>query len=333
MQRRNLLALFSVFVLVPTLCSAQDLQKKILSGYAREEGSGQVISGVHIELQNSMGTPFAYAFTDGNGEYQFDDMGGGDCYIVAEHKGYQATHEFVRPDGSNHMYKDVFLRPEGAPASPKTVSPVSEHQLSIPHKAQEAFDKGVELVIQKSDYRGAVAQFAKAIDRYPSYYEAYAAMGLAESKMGDTDAAETALRKSIVLSAEKYPQAMIDLASMYNGKKRFTDAEPLLRKAIALDASSWNGQFELAVSLGGQNRFKEAVVSATAARDLKPDNPQIYLMLYNLHIEVDDYTAALADADAYLKLKPTGATADRVRSMQEKLRKDMQNAGNNPGHS
>lgn len=100
MQRRNLFVLLSVVLLAPTLCSAQDLQRKILSGYAREEGTGQVISGVHIELQNSMGTPFAYTFTDGNGEYEFDDMGGGDCYIQAEHKGYQPAHDFVRPNGS-----------------------------------------------------------------------------------------------------------------------------------------------------------------------------------------------------------------------------------------
>lgn len=331
MQRRNVLLFFAVLFLLPILCSAQEFpgQKKILSGHIREEGTGRLLSDVRIDLQNSMGTPIAFAYSDGNGEYSFDDIGQGDCYALAQLKGYVATREFVRPDGSGHVYRDIFLRPEGAVSTSKTSNPVSEHQLTVPRKAQESFDKGVQLVVEKSDYRGAVAQFQHAIEKYPAYYEAYAAMGLADSKLGDADAAETALKTSISLSGEKYSQAMLDLASMYIDRKRFTDAEPLLRKVVALDASSSNGQFKLAVALRGQNKFKEAVASATAARDLKPDDPQIYLLLYNLHIQVNDFPAALADTDAYLKLSPTGPTADRVRHMQEEIRKGMQSPGTN----
>jgi tetratricopeptide (TPR) repeat protein len=135
------------------------------------------------------------------------------------------------------------------------------------------------------------------------------------------------------LSAEKYPQAMVDLAAMFNAQKRFSDAEPLLRKAIAVDASSWRGQFELAVALSGQQRFKEAVTCASAARDLKPETPQIYLLLYNLHIRTNDFPAALSDTQSYLKLTPDGATADRVRRMQEQVQKAVQSSGGNPGPS
>lgn len=329
MQRRYSRVLLSLLVLVPITCFGQEFQKKILSGYIREEGSGHVITSVHLELQNAMGTPIANAYSDGNGMYEFDDIGQGDCYVVAQHDGYVTTREFVRPDGSGHVYKDIFLRPEISGSASKSASPVSEHQLSIPTKARETFDKGVQLIVEKSDYRGAVAQFEKAISKYPSYYEAYAAMGLAQDKLGDAAAAEASLRKSIDLSAEKYPQAMVDLASILNGRKRFNEAEPLLRKAIALDASSWRAQFELATALAGENRFKEALPCAISARDLKPDNAQIYLLLYNLHIESDDFPAALQDADSYLKVEPTGHMADRVRKMREQLQKAVQSAPNN----
>jgi tetratricopeptide (TPR) repeat protein len=324
MQRRYARVLFSLLLLAPSSCFGQGTLKKALSGYIREEGSGHVISSARIELQNALGTPIANAYSDGNGAYEFDDIGGGDCYVVAQHEGYATFREFVRPDGSGHVYKDVYLRLIGADSSLKSVNPVSERQLSIPPKARESFEKGLQLIVEKSDYRGAVAQFSRAINQYPSYYEAYAAMGLAQNKMGDPTAAESALRKSIDLSAEKYSQAMIDLAAMFNGRKRFSEAEALLHKVIALDASSWRGQFELAVSLGGQQRFKEAVTCASAARDLKPDNPQIYLLLYNLHVQTDDFPGALRDADAYLKLTPEGAMADRVRKMRVELGKAVQ---------
>jgi tetratricopeptide (TPR) repeat protein len=327
MQRPYSRVLFSLLLLAPSSCLGQEIRKAI-SGYIREEGSGHIISEARIELQNSFGTPIANAYSDGNGAYEFDELGGGDFYLSAKHDGYEPTRQFVRPDGSGHVYLDVYLRIASRESGSKSGTPVSEHQLSIPPKARESFEKGVQLVVEKSDYRGAAAQFTRAIEQYPSYYEAYAAMGLAQNKMGDAVAAEAALRKSIDLSAEKYQQAMVDLASMFNGQKRFSDAEPLLRKVIALDASSWRGQFELASALGGQQHFKEAVACATAARDLKPDNPQIYLLLYNLHIQTDDFPAAVRDADGYLKLTPDGAMADRVRKMRVQLQKALQSAPN-----
>jgi len=320
--------LFALFLLAPSSSfgQGQESLKKVLSGYIREDGSGHIISEARIELQNAMGTPISFAYSDGNGMYEFDIPG--DCYVSVQHEGYAPVREFVRPDGSGHVYKDILLRMVSGESGSKAVNPISQHELSVPPKARESFEKGVQLVAEKSYYRGAVAQFTRATELYPSYYEAYAAMGLAQNRMGDAAAAETALRKSIELSAEKYPQAMIDLASMFNGQKRFSDAEPLLRKVIDLDASSWRGQFELASALSGQQRFKEAVACASAARDLKPDNPQIYLLLYNLHIHTDDFPGALQDADGYLKLTPDGPMADRVRKMRVQLQKAVQTAPN-----
>jgi tetratricopeptide (TPR) repeat protein len=328
MQRRYGWLFISLVLLATPFGFGQTPLKKVLSGYIREDGSGHVIKSARIELQNSFGSPIANAYSDGNGAYEFDDLGGGDFYLLAQHDGYETSRQFVRPDGSGHVYIDVYLRIVSGESAPKSVNPVSEHELSVPPKARESFQKGVQLVVEKSDFRDAVAEFTRAIEQYPSYYEAYAAMGLAQSKMGDAAAAVAALQKSIDLSAEKYPQAMIDLASIFNGQKRFSDAEPLLRKAIALDASSWRGQFELASALNGQQRFKEAVTCASAARDLKPDNPQIYLLLYNLHIHTDDFLGALRDADGYLKLAPDGAMADRVRKMRVQLQKAVQSAPN-----
>jgi tetratricopeptide (TPR) repeat protein len=308
--------------------------RKVVSGYIRVEGSGQLLKGAHIQILSPMGTPQDQAYSDQNGAYEFDDLGPGDFYIVVELSGYTTTREFVRPDGAPHVYKDVFLRP----ASPdettsKSAAPVSEHELSVPAKARQCFAKGVQLVLEKNDYRGAITEFSHAIERFSGYYEAYAAMGLAQYKMGDTAAAEASFRKSIHLSAEKYSQAMIDLASMLNQLKRYTESEPLLRKLVASDGSSWRGQYELAIALGGRQQFKEAVACASIARDLKPDNPQVYLLLYNLHIQSDDFAAALRDTDDYLKLSPESATADLVRLMREQVEKALRAPADQPAPS
>lgn len=322
MWQRSAQFLALLLFLTPGIGLAQLPTTIALSGYIREAGTGHVVGEARIELQNAMGTPIGFAYSDRNGVYQFSDIGG-DCYLSVTREGYESVREFVRPSGSNHVYKDVMMRLLNPSAAPKSVAPVSERELKIPSKAKQHFAKGIQLIVQKTDYRGAVNEFARAISKYPAYYEAYAAMGLAQNKMGDKVAAEASLRKSISVSGEKYPQAMVDLASMLNGEKHFSEAEPLLQKAVALDKSSWRAQFELADTLAGENRFKEAATSAVAARDLKPDNPQIYLLLYNLHIQSNDFASALADTRGYLKLSPNGAMADRVKQLQEQIEKNF----------
>jgi tetratricopeptide (TPR) repeat protein len=298
--------------------------RKSMSGYIREAGTGHVVASARVDLLNAMGSPVDSTYSDGNGMYAFNEIVG-DCYVEIHHDGYSPLREFVRPEGAPDVKKDFFLQPLAAGGSATGKSPVSQHELGVPAKARQAFDKGVQLVVEKSDYRGAVAEFNKAIAKYPDYYEAYAAMGLAQSKMGDAAAAEVALRKSIQMSNEKYQQALIDLGSLLNATKRFSEAEPLLRTALSLDATSWRAQYELAAALSGEKKFAAAIPVAASARDAKSDNPQIYLLLYTLHIETDNYSAAVADIDGYLKLSPNGPMADRVRKLRDQIEKQQLN--------
>jgi tetratricopeptide (TPR) repeat protein len=84
---------------------------------------------------------------------------------------------------------------------------VSAHQLTVPAKARQAFGKGLTLLNSQKDYPAAVTQFEAAVKACPSYYEAYAELGVAKYYAGDATAAEQALRKSIELSSGKYPYA------------------------------------------------------------------------------------------------------------------------------
>ena len=54
MRRRPARVLFSLLLLAPCTCSAQQQEplKKVLSGYIREEGTGHIVSEARIELQN-----------------------------------------------------------------------------------------------------------------------------------------------------------------------------------------------------------------------------------------------------------------------------------------
>ncbi|MGA2481888.1 MAG: tetratricopeptide repeat protein [Candidatus Acidiferrales bacterium] len=294
--------------------------KKSLAGYVRDQSTEKGIQSVRIDIQNAQGIVIATTFSGGDGAYSFDDTGS-DYYVLVQHEGYAPYRELVRTEGAGYVVRDLYLRRLDSAPGPNVANPISAHQLSVPSSARGAFEKGVRLVTEKSDYRGAVAEFQRAITQYPSYYEAYTAKGMAQYVLGDPTSAEASYRKAIELSLEKYPEAMLRLATMLNDASRFAEAEPPLRKTLALSDSSWRAYFELTRALIGQKRLAEAIDSAAKARDLKPDNPQTYILLYNLHIQANKYDLAVSDADGYLKLVPSGPASDRMRRMRDQVQR------------
>src|SRR5262249_37671938 len=140
---------------------------------------------------------------------------------------------------------------------------------------REAMTRGMMLAVEKSDYKGSIEQYQRAIKEFPGYYEAYMQMGLSYENLGDTAKAEEMMRTSIDLSKRKFGDALSSLAFLYSGQKRFADGEPLAREAIALNANSWDGHLELARALQGLDRPAEAETSALVVLRLRPDFVQV----------------------------------------------------------
>jgi tetratricopeptide (TPR) repeat protein len=197
--------------------------------------------------------------------------------------------------------------------------PVSARELSIPRMARESMDKGLALIDKKSDYRGSIKQFERAIKSYPEYYEAYTEIGIACMHTGNNPGAEQALRKAAELSREQDADVLSWLATLLNDSQRFADAEPIARKALELDSSSWQANAELARSLLGLIRPAEAEKSALAASKLQPENALLYLVLANVHSQLENPSAFLEDLTNYLRLAPTGPVADKAREQQKQL--------------
>jgi len=227
---------------------------------------------------------------------------------------------------------NVFLRKlAGGPGSGGPT--VSVRELSIPEKARDAMAKGVSLLYQKADYPGSIKQFQRAIAAYPDFYEAYAQMGLAYMNMKNPAESEKALRKSIEISHGNYPDPLFLLAALFSGAHRYADAEPLARKAVAVDPDSWHAQSELAQALLGLQRADEAEQCAQAAAKLQPENPTLRLLLADIHIALRNAPALLDDLNAYLKLAPNGPSAAQVRERRDQIQQRLQNSQASPADS
>ena len=298
-----------------------------ISGTVADRQSGLRLDGVRVDLNSFNSGAVSTTFTN-HGSFRFDNLRDGTYDISFNLTGYQEVLEHLEVSGPI-FGMTVNLKPlNEAPAGGSPT--VSVRDLSIPQKAREAMNKGTALLHQKSDYAGSIKEFERAIKIFPTYYEAYAQIGYAYMAMKDPAHSEEALRQSIVVSQEHYPDAFFLLAALFSSQKRFADAEPLARKAVDLAPDSWHAQSEMAQALLGQDRPEDAEKYAQAAIKLQPDNPLLRLLLANIHGNLQNDSALVEDLDAYLKLEPKGAMADRVRQGRDDAKQRLQQSQASP---
>jgi tetratricopeptide (TPR) repeat protein len=288
-----------------------------IGGSVRDSGNHRAMEGIQVVLKASTGIPANTTFTRNNGDFQFDGLGNGNYIVEINVKDYDRFQQEVMISGASRLGLSIFLARSGNPVSQGLQLSISAHQLSVPHKAHDEFEKGMTLIYLKSDYRGAITQFQLAIKDFPTYYEAYAEEGNAYYQLQELDHAEEALQKSVDLSSGQYADAIFTLAAIETDTKHYQEAETNARRGISVDSSSWRGPFELARALTALKKTDEAEKNAQQARDLMPDNPPVYLLLANIHIQRKDLAALLRDLDDYLRLAPFGPEADQARKTRE----------------
>ena len=294
-----------------------------ISGSVTDAQSGSRLDGVRVDLQSFNEGVLATGFSSSSGNFQFNGIRPGDYELIFDQPGYEEIRQTLQVEGPVFgLVVNLRRLNQAAPGGPPTVS---VRELSIPVKAREAMNKGLVLLYQKSDYPGSIKQFQRGIDVFPNFYEAYAQIGVAYMKMNDAARSEEALRKSIELSKEHYSDAFSLLAALYSDHDRLDDAEALARKAVEIDANSWQAQSEMAHVLFGLKRPDDAEPYALAAAKLQPNNPVLHLMLANIHMEVGNDAALLDDLNQYLKLAPNGPFAAQARQQRDEVQQKLQN--------
>jgi Tfp pilus assembly protein PilF len=302
-------------------------------GWVSDAVTHRRIESVRIELRASTGAIIGSSFTRGNGDFEFTDVPEGSYDLTAVEPDYETTTQPVQVVFGPVLGVDVEMRPkQDSHASPGGApSKVSVRDLSIPRKARDAMNNALNLLYTKSDYKGSIKQFERAIQEYPDYYEAYAAMSMAYLKLNDTATAEQNLRKSIEVSHEKYVQGYCMLADVLSAQNNFAEAQPFAQKAVELDAESWQANSELARALLGLKQPEQAEPRAEKAVKLAPENAQLHLLLADVHLGEQRYQPLLDDLNAYLKLAPNGELAERVRQQRDELQKQLADSDPAPG--
>ena len=139
-------------------------------------------------------------------------------------------------------------------------------------QAEANNDRGVMLYYRR-ELSGAEAQFKKAIDIRPDFYEAYNNLGLALSDQGRREEAVASFKKAVELSPEA-PEAYNNLGCLYKGKKDYQQAVEYFNQAIARQADYSLAYLNLGTAYEEMEKFDLAIKSWEKVLAVQPTNDE-----------------------------------------------------------
>jgi tetratricopeptide (TPR) repeat protein len=336
-RARNFFLLLALFFCVQLPCWSQvpsrsqpDFSLYSIRGTLRNGETSQPAEMVRTELKLASGDIVATSYTRSNGEFEFSGIRPGIYYIIVSVEGYEPIREFVQIIDTSKQGILIFLQKPNLLPKAAVGPAVSAHLLSLPQKARDSYQKGMQRFYDKKDAEGSLPFFQRAIADAPGCYEAWYEIGNVNVRLGKTAEAESAFQKSLEVSQGKFVPANIGLASIFSNAGKFAEAAPLARTAIEVDSRMWEGSYELGRAQAGLKQWAEAEKSALAAHQLNPDSAAVHLLLANIHMHKPDYPALIEDLEAYLKIEPQGAAAAQARSTIDQVRKHLANAKTTP---
>lgn len=293
-----------------------------LAGWVRYADTMQPAENVRVELTTRAMQLVHTTFTRADGGFEFRALSAGEYALVVAVEGFEPVREVVELMGSSRVGIQLLLHRAAAPKEGPAEPAVSVRELGLPKNARSAYRRGLERLYRRSDAKGSVARFERAIAAYPEFYEAHHALGVAYVQLGQAGEAERAFREAIELSQQGYAPAFVSLAGLCNNQKRHEEGLALARRAVALSPENYEAHFEASRALFALGRLPEAEVSMRETQQRKPDFAGIYLLYANLSIRKRDLDGVIVSLEEYLRLAPAGPAAENARRMLEQARKN-----------
>jgi tetratricopeptide (TPR) repeat protein len=332
MNRGGLLAIIVrlAFLLTSTLSLPVSIKGQLppeprtLSGTVYYAGGNRPAENISVELRTAEGSMIAPQTTSSNGWFEFRGLPRGTYVVAINAAGFEPVNFNVDLALNSGRGNVIYLkpRPGNSPNSPHA-TPISIHELSMPHKARVLMESGTKKVYTDKKVQAGLEDFQRAVAIAPGYYEAHYQIALASLLLGQRDLAEKSFRKAIEVSGDKYGDAEIGLGTALLDKRNFSEGEKSIRRGIELSPDSWLGHYELGRALLNQDRIEDAEKAALHARSLAPNAAVIYRLLSNVHLRQKNYTALLGDIDAYLKLDPASPAGMRAKQMREEVQQKI----------
>jgi Tetratricopeptide repeat len=214
---------------------------------------------------------------------------------------------------------------------------LSATPFKAPSNARKAYEKGVEAE-RKGKLAEARKNFEQALQIYPRYASAWFQLGTVFERLSQKDSARAAYMRATTIDTRFLPP-YLSLAEMAYEAGNWTEVLQFTGHIIDLDllnhgdvagyvldldqSNPAEAYFYNAVANYKLNNVEEAEKSALKAEhvDLRPDFPELHLLLADLFVAKKNYAVAISELQAYLELAPHAKDGDDVRRQLAELEK------------
>ncbi len=155
---------------------------------------------------------------------------------------------------------------------------VWRHTIEVSPGHALAFNELGLALLEKREFPGAVASFARAVALYPEFSEAMCNMGGAYISMGDTIHAELVLRQALALSPRDYA-TYTNLGNIRMVQHHFAEAAAYYETSLSLNPSAFVTTYDLGYARMLMGNQAEALDLLRRAIRLNPNYRDAYFLM------------------------------------------------------
>jgi len=195
---------------------------------------------------------------------------------------------------------------------------------TIPPKAMEAFNKGVDAVRNPNRNNLPDAHFKRAISEATKFYEAHMALSNEQQRQGKVDDAIRTLERATALRPSD-PRPLSLLGELSWNTEKFQKVVDWLSRLESLDQMKPRDHYYLGSAFYRLNKFEQAVDHLMTSIETGADkDPDPFLQLHNVFLKRNDPLRALLVLEDYVKLFPNhpnhAQMAERVKDMRKHVK-------------
>lgn len=293
-----------------------------ISGMTVSSNGQRIARRVSVRLR-SMTRGDRISTTDENGNFVFRGVPPGDFIVVIDKEQdfdpFSQNVSVIQPRGMppQTYYLSIRLELKGRAETKPGV--LNAEFVNVPKPALVHYDKAVEQA-KKGDHPGAVEELKLAIKEYPSFMLAFNELGVQYLKLNQLENADEAFQSALKITPDAFA-ALINRGITNFMMKRYGEAVPILRKALAKNDQSAVGHYFLGQALANLGLFEDAEKELLASLEFgKEEMKEAHRILAIIYASRGSKKQAVAELEAYLKMAPNAPDAEKLKDKIRQLK-------------
>lgn len=329
-------ALFSLFCFAACLLAANSAlaqrrnapeqaaspeQMVTLGGWVRADYSQGLPPDVTVRLETAEGMAAGQQPVNSGGYFEFVGLERTNYRLTVSAPGFQAYEQNVdlRSVG-DRLNIAVQLSPAN---KSKSVQPAASSftDNNASRKARKEYELG-DRALHQENLTEAQSHLERAVNEYPCYARAQAALAVALSKQRQLSASESALKKVLQCDPD-YLDTYTELGQLYYDENRYQESAAILQDGLRRSPGSWQFHYQLGAADYRLHNYPSAEQEYLRARSLSSSVPaEIHVKLADVYLKENALKKAYAEMQAYLHEDPNGPFAHELKSVMLRMESD-----------